>query len=101
MPWSWIVVLNQDGDNPAWDIIAVYDNPHPPSRCESVLAIEALASRPRVIFAVVRACNRREDRLDVIEQPRAATLSKVQVRAGVEHDPPAIWIDDTPLVILH
>jgi hypothetical protein len=37
----------------------------------------------------------------VIEQPRAATLGQVQMRAGVEHNPPAIRIDDALLLTLH
>jgi len=41
-----MVVLNQDGDDPAGDIIAVYDHAHPAAGCEGVLAVEALASCP-------------------------------------------------------
>jgi hypothetical protein len=43
---SGIVVLNQNGDDPAGDIIAVYDHAYPASRCEGVLAVEALPPCP-------------------------------------------------------
>ena len=72
-----VVVLGQDGDDPTGDIIEVYDNPQPPSRRERVLAVEALASRPWIVVAEVGACDGREDRLDMIEQPRAAALGQV------------------------
>jgi hypothetical protein len=64
---SGIVVLNQDGDYPAGDIIAVYDHAHPAAGCEGVLAVEALASCAWIVLAVVGACDRGEDRVDVIE----------------------------------
>jgi hypothetical protein len=60
-------------------MVEVYDNPHPPLRFECVLAIEALASRPWIVFAVIWSDNRRDDCLDVIEQPRAVPLGKMQV----------------------
>jgi hypothetical protein len=52
---SRIVVLNQDGDYPAGDIITVYDHAHPASRYKGVLAVEALASWSWIVIAVWRA----------------------------------------------
>jgi hypothetical protein len=66
---SGIVVLDKDRHDPAGDIVEVYDNPHPSFGFECVLAIEALAPWPWIVFSEVGPCNGRENRLDVIEQP--------------------------------
>ncbi len=96
-----MVVLDQDRNDPTRDVIEVYDNPHPSPRHEGVLTVEALASWPWIMLAEVGSRNRRKDRLDVIEQPRTAALGQMKMRAGVEHDAPAIRVDDALLLMLH
>lgn len=51
--------------------------------------------------AVVGSCSRRENRLEVIEQPRTAPLSEVQMRASIEHNPPTVGVDNALLLVLH
>jgi hypothetical protein len=96
-----IVVLNQDRYDPAGLVVEVYDNPESAPRIERVLAVEALAARSRIIFPIVGASDRRDDRLKVVEQPTAAALGEVQVRPGVEDDPAAIGIGSALLIALH
>ena len=71
-------------------MVEVYDHPQPAPRIERILLVEALAARARVVRAVVGKRNRREDQVDVLEQPAAATLEEVQPRARVEDDLAAV-----------
>ncbi len=63
--------------------------------------VEALAAWSWIVFPMVGPRDRLEDRLDVVEQPVAAALGEVQVRAGVEYDPPTVGVNSVLFVTLH
>lgn len=93
--------MDQDGHDPGWLIVEVYDDPQPAPRLEWVLSVESLAARSRIVFAIVRPRDRREDRIEMVQQPVAAAQGEVQMRASIEYDPSALWVDGALLVILH
>jgi len=72
-----IVILDEDGHDPARLVVEVYDNPQPAPRIERVLAVEALTAWPRIVFMMVRSFDGSEDRLDVVEQPVSVAASEV------------------------
>jgi hypothetical protein len=71
--------LDQDSHNPFRGVAEVYDDPHPSLELERMGAVETLPARARVSFPVFRPCNRGQDRVNVIKQPRAATERKMQI----------------------
>jgi hypothetical protein len=83
---SWILVLNQDRDDPGRIVVEVYDHAEPPIGVQDVLPVEALAAGARVVLAMVRHLDGGEDRVDVLEQPGPAPLREVEVRPGIEDD---------------
>jgi hypothetical protein len=94
-----IVVLYHGGHNPSGLFAEVYDYAQPAAG-KRILTIVALAITRRIQDMKVRACDRVEDRIDVVEQPRSL-CSEVQVRASIEHDAASIWIDCAGRVIGH
>jgi hypothetical protein len=89
-----IVVLNQGRDDPAGIFVEVYDHPQPASRSECILAVEALAARPRVLFVAVRSLHRDQDLLDMVEQPTTAAFGEMEMGTGVKDDGAPIGIAD-------
>jgi hypothetical protein len=65
-----IVVLYHGSHDPSWLLTEVYDHTQPAARV-GVLTIEALAVAGGVQNMEVGPCDRIEDRIDVVEQPRS------------------------------
>ena len=67
---SWVVVLDEDRDDPGRIVVEVYDHAQPPAGLQ-IPPVEALTPGTRVVLAVIRCLDGCEDRVDVVEQPVA------------------------------
>lgn len=97
--FTGVIVLHHGGHDPRATVVELYDDPEPPTGFD-VLAVETLAASDPIVGPVIGPRHRIQDDIHVIEQPRA-TKRQMQVRARVEDDQPAVWIENTRMLNRH